>query len=211
MITYDFSVKQINMPFYKKCTKRECVQKYGSEQGSQQGYFADESIKIGELVYECDPIQCDYLNDDGRKVIEKTKEETLQLCQEQPHLKDFIQKYAFMIEDDLFTWPRGYMEQKTVCQCLFLNHSCEPNLGHGNNDTNKKIAIRDIEPGEELTIHYTYFDTENSLDTGIFCKCGSKTCVGLLKYDEYRNIDWQQKFYSYTSIVVFGAFFIKYI
>ena len=153
------------MPFYKNCINQNCNQKYGTQQGIQQGFFAQEPIQKGQLVYECDQSKCDYFSD-GEKIVGKTKEETLEIFAKQPHLKEFIQKYAYMLEDDLFIWPREFQEQRTQCQCLFFNHSCSANLGHERNDLNRKIAIKDIEVGEELTLHYTCFDTENSLDIG---------------------------------------------
>lgn len=157
------------MPFHKSCIKRDCNQKYGSEQGAQAGFFAHEPIKKGQLIYECDPTQCDYFVNGAEKVVGKTKEQTIDIFTQQPHLKDFIQKYSYMIDDDLFVWPREFEEQRAQCQCLFFNHSCDPNLGHECNDLNRKIALKDIDIGEELTLHYTCFDTENSLDNGTCC------------------------------------------
>jgi SET domain-containing protein len=39
---------------------------------------------------------------------------------------------------------------------LFLNHSCEPNVGFAGNIV--LVAMRDISPGEELTTDYVLFD-----------------------------------------------------
>jgi len=39
---------------------------------------------------------------------------------------------------------------------LFINHSCEPNVGFAGNTV--LVAMRDISPGEELTSDYALFD-----------------------------------------------------
>src|ERR671921_647809 len=39
---------------------------------------------------------------------------------------------------------------------LFLNHSCEPNVGFAGNTV--LVAMRDINPDEELTTDYALFD-----------------------------------------------------
>jgi hypothetical protein len=54
---------------------------------------------------------------------------------------------------------------------LFLNHSCEPNVGFGGNIV--LVAMSDIEAGEELSTDYALFDDyEGSMD----CNCGRATC-----------------------------------
>jgi hypothetical protein len=188
------------MPFYKKCSKLECVQKYGSEQ--HFGYFAQELIKKGDLVFACMPNECKYLNSNtGEMAIKKTKHDLLSLMQEKPYLNEFLKKYAYMIDDDTFSWPKDYGDKQEPCQCSYFNHSCVPNLGCDENDTNNRVAIRDIECGEEVTISYSFFDTESSLDPFEVCKCGAKEgkCSGRLRYDQYRNVDWQKEYYKYCT------------
>ena len=63
-------------------------------------------------------------------------------------------------------------EKKFCCFCYLFNHSCLPNIGYEDLEMTKHIAIRDINIGDELTIDYQYFSTENSFYTGgkkIFC------------------------------------------
>lgn len=52
------------------------------------------------------------------------------------------------------------------------NHSCDPNL------SSDHIALRDIEPGEELTVDYAELSDVN---WSMECKCGSKNCKGIVK------------------------------
>lgn len=57
-----------------------------------------------------------------------------------------------------------------------INHSCGPNLG-----MKGKImfyALRDIQPGEELTFDYAISEEENSWR--MRCHCGSKKCRGYM-------------------------------
>ena len=59
----------------------------------------------------------------------------------------------------------------------FVNHDCEPNcqIVHESSKVVRLQAIKDIEPGDELTIFYgkDYFERENK-----DCEC--KTCEGKL-------------------------------
>ena len=57
-------------------------------------------------------------------------------------------------------------EKTFCCFCYLFNHSCLPNIGYEDLEMTKHIAIRDINIGDELTIDYQYFSTENSFYTG---------------------------------------------
>ncbi len=63
----------------------------------------------------------------------------------------------------------------------FINHSCEPNLvariikGHI-----LYISLRDISPGEELTVDY-HFDKDVEKVT---CACGASACRGTINLNE---------------------------
>jgi SET domain-containing protein len=66
----------------------------------------------------------------------------------------------------------------------YVNHSCEPNCDFdffdltpaGDSPTQRHVfllALREIKPGEELTIDYNW-----SADTAIPCRCEAPTCRG---------------------------------
>src|SRR5271169_731346 len=59
----------------------------------------------------------------------------------------------------------------------FVNHSCRPNC-ETDQIAGKMwiIALRDIEPGEELTYDYCLYDGEDEAP----CCCGAKRCRGSL-------------------------------
>ncbi len=44
-----------------------------------------------------------------------------------------------------------------------MNHSDTPNLGEAGEKNELNIALRDIEPGEELTVDYRLFDADSSV------------------------------------------------
>jgi hypothetical protein len=64
----------------------------------------------------------------------------------------------------------------------FINHSCDPNCE--TDEVRGRIwilAIRDIQPGEELTYDYNLFDGDE--DDPADCHCKAKQCRGSLYSD----------------------------
>ena len=194
------------MVYYKQVELKDATAKYGFENKS---IFAKEPIKRGEKIFACEPSTCDLLQLDDVKSVErpagKTSADIKQLLLDYPHLKDFIIKYMYMIDDDTFDLPKSFpkefqkdlKEPQLLGDCIFYNHSCDPNCAYLSLDTYTAVAIRDIECGEEMTFDYQNFETEASFDAGLVCKCGSFNCRGVLLFDQYRNIDWQIKYSKY--------------
>jgi hypothetical protein len=60
----------------------------------------------------------------------------------------------------------------------YINHSCNPNVFF---DTTKMqlIALRSIEPNDELTFFYP--STEWKMSQVFYCKCGQMNCLGEIK------------------------------
>ncbi len=77
---------------------------------------------------------------------------------------------------------------------LFLNHSCEPNVGFGGNIV--LVAMRDIGTGEELTTDYALFD---DYDGSMECNCGTASCRGTISGRDWQRPDLQRKYGSYFS------------
>jgi hypothetical protein len=151
------------MPFFKKFEIRDAQEKYGF---SHQGVFAKELIKKGEAIFTCDLSICDYLKIEQVEEKARTREQTVEIENKHPNLKEFIHKYSYMVDDDLYDWPRDYLEEKLNENCMFFNHSCDPTCGFQALDSSLVVAIRDILPGEELTYDYQCMDTEASLYDG---------------------------------------------
>lgn len=100
-----------------------------------------------------------------------------------------------MLDDDLFGVPEYYKTLEVTCECPFVNHSCDPNCEYGTSEYQYKlISSRDILKGEELCIHYGAHDTETSLIAGLKCQCGSSNCVGILRFDFWRDPSFQEKY-----------------
>ncbi len=167
------------MSWFKKAELRDATEKYGF---SHKALFALEDIKRGESVFTCTPETCDYLP--GDKIdLGKTRAEMDAIIAKYPECSDFIIKYCYMLSDDIFDWPRNYVEQALGEDCMFFNHSCDANCGFtqlpsSHNSISHVIAIRDIKSGEELTYDYQCMDAEGSHYTGINCRCGSIKCRG---------------------------------
>jgi SET domain-containing protein len=106
-----------------------------------------------------------------------------------------------MVDDDLYDMPENFIDLKISEElCMIINHSCEPNLGFSSEQMDM-IAIRDIEVGEEIAYDYQYMETEATFYEIKECKCGSKLCRKdlLTKFDIYRNVDWQNRYYKYCG------------
>lgn len=61
-----------------------------------------------------------------------------------------------------------------------LNHSCEPNCG--GSEFWFEVALRDIEPGEQLTNDYATLYMRPSEDFA--CRCGSPLCRGAASHEQ---------------------------
>jgi SET domain-containing protein len=77
---------------------------------------------------------------------------------------------------------------------LFLNHSCEPNVGFAGNVS--LVAMRDIGAGEELTTDYALFD---DYDGAMACNCGTPACRGTIDGRDWQRPDLQRKYGGYFS------------
>jgi uncharacterized protein len=77
---------------------------------------------------------------------------------------------------------------------LFINHSCEPNVGFAGNIV--LVAMRDIRAGEELTTDYALFDDH---DQAMECRCGTPSCRGTVSGRDWQRPDLQRVYGSYFS------------
>lgn len=77
---------------------------------------------------------------------------------------------------------------------LFLNHSCQPNVGFAGNIV--LVAMRDVSTGEELTTDYALFD---DYDGEMECRCGTSSCRGTIGGRDWQRPDLQRKYGGYFS------------
>jgi hypothetical protein len=77
---------------------------------------------------------------------------------------------------------------------LFLNHSCEPNVGFAGNIV--LVAMRDIRQGEELITDYALMD---DYDGAMECHCGTASCRRTIGGRDWQRPELQRKYGHYFS------------
>src|SRR5262245_53881696 len=96
------------------------------------------------------------------------------------------------IAENLFIAPLTEDEFESVM--MFLNHSCEPNVGVQGQIV--FVAMRDVAAGEELTVDYGTIDDD---DETMACRCGAATCRGTITGQDWRRRDLQLKYGDYFA------------
>jgi uncharacterized protein len=76
----------------------------------------------------------------------------------------------------------------------FSNHSCDPTIGIQGQIV--FIALRDIQPGEELT--HDWATTDDGTYT-MRCNCGAQNCRGMITGQDWRRQDLQEKYRGYMA------------
>ncbi len=104
---------------------------------------------------------------------------------------------GFQIADGLYLAALREDEYEDVM--MLVNHSCEPNLGMGGNVA--LVSMRDIEPGEELTIEYALFLCGGP-ETVLECGCGSPACRGKVTGTDWMREDLQERYRGWFSWLV---------
>ena len=137
-----------------------------------RGLFAIEDIGAGEVVAV-----------KGGHIVDS---ETLAA------LPENLQNSEIEIADGLHMVALADDEYEAVM--LFINHSCEPNVGFAGNVV--LVAMRDVRRGEELTTDYALFD--NSAET-MKCHCGRPSCRGLVTGQDWQRQELQAKYKGYFS------------
>lgn len=107
-------------------------------------------------------------------------------------IKHLIGDSYFQIDDNFVIGPLKKKEIGKVM--MFLNHSCNPNVGVRGEIT--FVAMRDIKIGEELTIDYAMTDNEIYK---IKCNCGQKNCRKFITGKDWQNKMMQKKYKGYFS------------
>ena len=93
----------------------------------------------------------------------------------------------------MFLAPKKLSEVDDVM--VGVNHSCSPNVGIcGQIDT---TAMRDIEPGEEITGDYAVAYQNDHFN--FVCNCGSHDCRKRVTSGDWMNIVLQNKYRGYLS------------
>jgi SET domain-containing protein len=134
------------------------------------GVFAVSAIAKGELVSLW-----------GGRIVEKNDLD--------PSLHRFTQR-ILQLDEDLYLLTS---EEPEPNDCF--NHSCEPNLGFFGQIG--LVAMREIEPGEELTFDYAMSD--GSPYDEFECHCGLPHCRRTIMGDDWRIPELWEKYDGYFS------------
>lgn len=77
----------------------------------------------------------------------------------------------------------------------YFNHSCDPNAGmHGQVTL---VAMRDIQPGEEVTFDYAMIDDEE--DWGFPCHCQSPHCRTRITGKDWQSPELQRRYAGFFT------------
>jgi SET domain-containing protein len=96
------------------------------------------------------------------------------------------------INDDLFIAP--ITEEQLELSMLYLNHSCDPNVGVRGEIT--FVAMRDIGAGEELTHDWAMTDHDHY---SVTCNCAALNCRKVLTGKDWQRPDLQKRYAGYFS------------
>ncbi len=120
------------------------------------GVFATAFIPAGTITWAKDELDRTFTMDEFRKFA--------------PHYRDILDKYSFA----------DVTGRLVLCWDLarFINHSCNPTCLSAGYDF--EIAVRDIQPGEELTDDYGSLN----LDEDFACACAAPGCRQIIRPDD---------------------------
>lgn len=122
----------------------------------------------------------------GQRIVEYTGERISQAEGDRRYAETGMERhhtFLFTLDDDLLIdGGRGGNASR------FLNHSCDPNCEaviHGDGAAGRIYfhALRNIQPGTELTFDYKYerTDAHTAEDEAFYaCRCGSPKCRGTI-------------------------------
>jgi len=145
----------------------------GSPSGIEgRGLFAVAPVETGEMV----AIKGGHLVDTARLA----------------ELSERMQNSEIQVTEGFHLVALSEYEYESVM--LFLNHSCDPNVGFAGNIV--LVAMRDIEAGEELTTDYALFDTSSD---EMVCRCGQPSCRGQITGADWKLPELQTKYAGYFS------------
>lgn len=103
-----------------------------------------------------------------------------------------LQAYSVQVEEGLYLAARPYDEPETAD---YINHSCNPNAGFDGQIV--LVAMRDVQPNEEICIDYAMCD--GSPYDEFKCQCGSENCRGRVTGNDWQLPALQARYVGYFS------------
>jgi len=107
-------------------------------------------------------------------------------------------QYILQIAEDLFQVP---MFRRFNERADYVNHSCNPNCGFLDSSV-ILVAMRDIEPGEELTFDYAMTGTISGMGDEFDCTCGATSCRGKFTGNDWRDPQLHARYGGYFASYV---------
>ncbi len=141
-----------------------------------KGLFASDYIEAGEIV--------------------AIKNGHILTTEEYDALDEKPKQYCLQIDDNFFIGP--IMENEIEDNAIFINHSCNPNVGF--NGQIVYVALKDVQPGEELTHDYAMCFTNRNID--FKCNCGSEMCRGTITDNDWKLKDLQKRYGNHFSLFI---------
>jgi hypothetical protein len=141
---------------------------------SGRGLFALMPIKKGEIIFDFSSIKRQTINE-----AEANKK----------YSSDF--DYMLQISPNRFIVTVTAGQRKKYGH---VNHSCNPNCGIKNSV--QIVAMRDIRPGEEITIDYAMSE---SSDYSMKCDCGAKSCRKVVTGEDWKINELQGRYKGFFS------------
>jgi uncharacterized protein len=137
-----------------------------------RGLFAREPIAKGEIV----AIKGGYIID------------TATLCE----VEQSLGPAQITIAEGFFIGPLTKTEREGGM--IFSNHSCDPTIGIQGQIV--FVALRDIQPSEELTHDWATTDDDSY---EMQCNCGAQNCRGIITGQDWRRKELQQQYQGYIA------------
>lgn len=105
-------------------------------------------------------------------------------------LPEDLQKIPYQIADGLLFGP---VERKGMTVSEYYNHSCSPNAGF--KDSITLVAMRTIQPGEEVTFDYCMCMSSPLLR--LDCACGHSQCREVIRGNDWKRPELQAQYEGY--------------
>jgi SET domain-containing protein len=106
-------------------------------------------------------------------------------------LSDAEREHSVQIEEDLYQVPYSLGEDPGD----YVNHSCDPNLGLSSSIS--LVALRDIQPNEEVCFDYAM--TDSTPYDEFTCGCGTLLCRGVVTGSDWQLPALQGRYDGYFS------------
>jgi hypothetical protein len=104
-----------------------------------------------------------------------------------------MRTHAIQIDDDIFLVSGPELDPAD-----YVNHSCEPNAGILGSVL--VVAMRDIEPGEEICFDYAMCDADDYDE--FVCECGTPSCRRLVTGADWMRPELQMRYAGFFSAYI---------